>query len=75
MFNSLSYSSDMGQIGDIGNNCSQTVLDTLQLVEIKRRETPELGIAQAKSTTNQSISIHKNSISYEIHMSHTKSLI
>ena len=63
---SLSNMSDVLILGGIDNNSSKTVLNTLQLVQIKSRETPKQEITIVESTTNQSICSHGSSITCEI---------
>ena len=47
----LSDRSDMRVLGGIGNNSSMNVLDTLEPVKIKNRETSKQGITDVKMTS------------------------
>ena len=63
---SLSNRNNVVVLCGICNDSSKTVPHTLQPEKIKTRDTPKQGITEVRSGTNQSISSHNSSISFQI---------
>ena len=62
----LSCRSNIRVLGGIRYNSSKTVLNTLDPVKIKSRETPEQGVTVVKTTSNQGVCSQKSSFMREI---------